>query len=127
VPVYDYVCASCRQVTEVIHGIEAPGPRFCPVCGAEGTLRKTIVRTAVHFKGSGWAKKDRSSASRARAKGGAAASSGNAGDGTGKSGDAAPTAPAMDGGKAAGSASRSGETGKQGPSSGGGGAQRDES
>jgi len=67
VPIYDYVCGSCSTLTEVIHGIEAPGPRFCPACGAEGTMRKTIATPAVHFKGSGWAKKDRSASSRSRA------------------------------------------------------------
>ena len=60
-PIYDYLCSSCGERTEVIHGIDAPGPRFCPACGAEGTLRKTFAPPAVHFKGSGWAKKDRSS------------------------------------------------------------------
>ena len=118
-PIYDYICASCGQTTEVIHGIEAPGPRFCPVCGAEGTLHKTIVRTAVHFKGSGWAKKDRSSATGSRTKSGAASSAGEAGDGTGKPGEAASTAASTDGAKTAGSASPSGEAGKQSTSSGG--------
>jgi putative FmdB family regulatory protein len=66
VPVYDYVCGACGRVTEVIHGINAEGPRFCPACGAEGTLHKGFSTPAVHFKGSGWAKKDRaSSATRA--------------------------------------------------------------
>ncbi len=102
-PIYDYVCASCHQKTEVIHGIEAPGPRFCPSCGAEGTLRKTFAAPTVHFKGSGWAKKDRSSASRTRAPSGAGSStSGEAGDGgdggdggnaAAKPSDGAATAP----------------------------------
>ena len=68
-PIYDYLCSSCRERTEVIHGISAPGPLFCPACGAEGPMRKAFVAPSVHFKGSGWAKKDRSSAStKARAK-----------------------------------------------------------
>lgn len=80
-PVYDYLCSNCRETTEVIHGIDAPGPRFCPSCGAEGTLRKAFAPPTVHFKGSGWAKKDRSTAMRARAKQDTAADSG-----TGKAG-----------------------------------------
>jgi putative FmdB family regulatory protein len=60
-PIYDYLCSNCGVKTEVIHGIDAPAPRFCPACGAEGTLRKTFAAPAVVFKGSGWAKKDRSS------------------------------------------------------------------
>lgn len=88
-PIYDYLCSSCGQTTEVIHGIEAAGPRFCPVCGAEGTLRKAFVTPTVHFKGSGWAKKDRSSSSGARARAGTGSSSTDSGDGTGKTGDTA--------------------------------------
>ena len=55
-PIYDYLCSNCGARTEVIHGISAPSPRFCPACGAEDTLRKAFVAPAVHFKGSGWAK-----------------------------------------------------------------------
>lgn len=58
-PIYDYVCSSCGHRTEVIHGINDPAPRFCPSCGAEGTLRKGFSTPAILFKGSGWAKKDR--------------------------------------------------------------------
>lgn len=82
-PIYDYLCSNCGETTEVIHGITAPGPRFCPVCGAEGTLRKAFVVPSVHFKGSGWAKKDRSVAStKARAKSESGAEAGTAKSGT---------------------------------------------
>ena len=73
-PIYDYLCSNCGERTEVIHGISDPGPRFCPACGAEGTLRKAFAAPAVLFKGSGWAKKDRSSSSRPPAKAGATSS-----------------------------------------------------
>jgi putative FmdB family regulatory protein len=63
VPIYDYSCTACGHVTEVIHGINDPAPRFCPSCGAEGTLKKAFATPAVHFKGSGWAKKDRKATS----------------------------------------------------------------
>jgi putative FmdB family regulatory protein len=86
-PIYDYLCSNCGQTTEVIHGIDADGPRFCPVCGAEGTLRKAFATPAVHFKGSGWAKKDRSSSSGARARTGTSTPSSDSGDGTGKTGE----------------------------------------
>jgi putative FmdB family regulatory protein len=91
VPVYDYLCSNCREITEVIHGIDAPGPRFCPACGAEGTLRKAFAPPTVHFKGSGWAKKDRSTAStKARAKADAGAETGAGKEGT-SSGDSPPS------------------------------------
>ena len=83
-PIYDYLCSNCGQTTEVIHGIHAPAPRFCPACGAEATLRKTFAAPAVLFKGSGWAKKDRSSSSRTRAKAGSTSPSSDSSDGSSK-------------------------------------------
>lgn len=57
-PLYDYDCAACGRRMEVVHGVHAPGPTHCPNCGG-GPLRKAIAAPAVHFKGSGWAKRDR--------------------------------------------------------------------
>ncbi len=57
-PIYDYVCHHCGHRFEVIHGLNVDGPTTCPVCHG-GPVRKGVVATAVHFKGSGWAKKDR--------------------------------------------------------------------
>jgi len=62
-PTYEYVCLSCGTRFEMIHGINADGPTTCPVCH-EGPVRKGFSAPSVHFKGSGWAKKDRSAASR---------------------------------------------------------------
>jgi len=84
-PIYDYRCSNCGQTTEVIHGIDVPAPRFCPVCGAEGTLRKAFAAPAVVFKGSGWAKKDRSSSSGARSKTSSPSTSSDSSDGGSKS------------------------------------------
>jgi putative FmdB family regulatory protein len=71
VPIYDYVCTACGHRVEVAHGIHGHGPEACPVCG--GRLRKAVVAPAVHFKGSGWAKKDRGTASSTQAAAKAAA------------------------------------------------------
>ncbi len=60
-PIYDYVCESCGHVMEVVHGIDAAGPSECPECG--GVLSKAFAAPAIHFRGSGWAKKDRKSVS----------------------------------------------------------------
>ena len=65
-PIYDYVCSNCGHLTEVVHGIHESGPKFCPNCGAEGTMTKAFAPPTIHFKGSGWAKKDRSSAASGR-------------------------------------------------------------
>ena len=56
-PIYDYVCTSCGHEVEIVHSVHGHGPSACPQCG--GHMRKAIVAAAVHFKGSGWARKDR--------------------------------------------------------------------
>lgn len=61
-PVYDYDCAACGTRFEVIHGVHADSPAVCPVCGS-GPVRKAVTAPAVHYKGSGWAKKERRSSS----------------------------------------------------------------
>ncbi len=58
-PIYDYVCTACDHRADILHGINDPGPNFCPSCGKEGTMRKLFSAPSIHFKGSGWAKKDR--------------------------------------------------------------------
>ncbi len=90
-PIYDYLCSNCRHLTEVIHGINDEGPRFCPACGADGTMRKALTTPAIHFKGSGWAKKDRASTSAARTKAAAAASTDRAGSTDGGSSESSST------------------------------------
>jgi putative FmdB family regulatory protein len=55
-PTYDYACANCGHVIEVVHGVHDTGPTVCPQCG--GLLRKRMTLPAIHFRGSGWAKKD---------------------------------------------------------------------
>src|SRR5260221_10753713 len=96
---YDYVCSACHRLTEVVHGIAAEGPHFCPECGAEGTMTKVFSAPSVHFKGSGWAKKDRGSSARAtaRSKEGAGATDGGSDSATstdraGPPGGGSPTA-----------------------------------
>ena len=58
-PVYDYVCGSCRHRFEVFRGLNEAGPHQCPVC--EGPVTRAFAPPTIHFKGSGWAKKDRRS------------------------------------------------------------------
>ncbi len=60
-PLYDYDCAACGRRFEVIHGIHDGPPPQCPLCGS-GPVRKAFAAPAVHFKGSGWAKRDRRAA-----------------------------------------------------------------
>ena len=98
-PIYDYTCSACGRLTEVIHGINDHGPRFCPECGAEGTMRKGFAPPAIHFKGSGWAKKDRSSSAKpAKAKDDAGSSGDSSSSPTdsGSSGGAKPESGSSD-------------------------------
>jgi len=95
-PLYDYDCAACGRRFEVVHGVHAEGPTVCPICG-KGPIRKAIAAPAVHFKGSGWAKKERRAA--ASPVGSKTSGEGGAADGDAKSSDAAgdsssPSAPA---------------------------------
>ncbi len=70
-PIYEYVCTSCDHRADILHGINDPGPKFCPSCGQEDTMRKQFAPPTIHYKGSGWAKKDRGgSSSGARSSGG---------------------------------------------------------
>ncbi len=60
-PIYEYVCASCKRKTEVIQAMNAPRRKVCPHCG--GKLTKAFSAPAIQFKGSGfyitdYAKKD---------------------------------------------------------------------
>jgi predicted nucleic acid-binding Zn ribbon protein len=83
---------------EVVHGIHGHGPETCSVCG--GRMRKAFVAPAVHFKGSGWAKKDRGAVSSTKAAKATAAGEEGPPGGAGSSGGAtgskvgdAPAAP----------------------------------
>lgn len=61
-PIYDYRCTQCGHEVEVIHPIGGTGPETCERCG--GVMRKALSAPAIHFKGSGWAKKDAQTASK---------------------------------------------------------------
>jgi len=55
-PIYEYACTACGRHIDVIHAISGQGPTVCEVCG--GAMKKELTAPAIHFKGSGWAKKD---------------------------------------------------------------------
>lgn len=61
-PVYEYHCSACGHRIDILHGFDESGPKFCPACGVEGTMRKAFAPPTIVFKGSGWAKKERHSA-----------------------------------------------------------------
>ena len=51
-PIYEYVCGSCKKRTEVIQGMNDPRLKVCPHCG--GKLTKQFSAPAIQFKGSGF-------------------------------------------------------------------------
>ena len=55
-PIYEYVCSNCGHRMEVVHSIHGHGPGECPECG--GAMKKAFSPPAVHFKGTGWARKE---------------------------------------------------------------------
>ena len=69
-PRYDYRCTACGREVEVMHGINEHGPESCAHCG--GVMRKALSPPTIHFKGSGWAKKDAATARKTGPKAGAA-------------------------------------------------------
>lgn len=77
-PLYDYDCAACGRRFEVIHGVNDAPPQQCPLCGS-GPVRKAFAAPAIHFKGSGWAKKER----RAAVKSGSSSKDGDKGSDAG--------------------------------------------
>jgi putative FmdB family regulatory protein len=57
VPVYEYACRGCGEVTEHLQplGSDAPGP--CQACGGE--LRRRWSRVAVKYQGWGFTSTDK--------------------------------------------------------------------
>lgn len=51
-PLYDYQCAKCGEVTEVRHGFEETHTDPCPKCG--GQLGRLFNPAGIVFKGSGF-------------------------------------------------------------------------
>ncbi len=51
-PLYDYKCSSCHQVTEVRHGFGESFASPCPECG--GKLDRIFNPAPIVFKGSGF-------------------------------------------------------------------------
>jgi len=56
-PIYEYQCQACGELTEALQKLsDAPLTR-CPACGAEA-LRKKVSAAAFRLKGSGWYETD---------------------------------------------------------------------
>jgi putative FmdB family regulatory protein len=74
-PIYEYKCPN-GHLFEVFHGMMAPSPETCEVCGAS-PLQRVLHPVAVHYKGSGFYSTDYGKGS--KKKEGAASSSSDGG------------------------------------------------
>lgn len=52
-PIYEYECQQCKDVTEVMQKMTEPAPEHCASCG-KGPLQKIMSRTSFALKGQGW-------------------------------------------------------------------------
>ena len=52
-PIYEYACAKCGELTEVLAKVEDPPPAKCPRCGAK-KLSRVVSRSSFQLKGGGW-------------------------------------------------------------------------
>lgn len=51
-PIYEYECQKCHQVTEAMQKFSDAPLTACPSCN--GDLKKMISHSSFHLKGSGW-------------------------------------------------------------------------
>ena len=51
-PIYEYECSRCRQITEALQKFSDPPLKDCPHCS--GMLKRLMSINSFHLKGSGW-------------------------------------------------------------------------
>jgi putative FmdB family regulatory protein len=99
-PIYEYLCSQCHQLSDSLQKLNDPAPDVCPHCGAEHSLARQVSRTSFVLKGGGWyadlygsSKEKKPDAAKPESKGdgaaagaGAAAGSTSSGSGSGSSG-----------------------------------------
>jgi len=55
-PIFEYRCAACGHLEEVLQKHTDPAPATCPKCQATSTMSKELSLSAFHLKGGGWYK-----------------------------------------------------------------------
>ena len=53
-PIYEFKCAACNHVEEILQKVSDPAPAECPSCHQSGTLHKEVSHTSFQLKGGGW-------------------------------------------------------------------------
>ena len=51
-PVYEYECLACHEITEIWQGLAEAQLTTCPSC--QGSVKKIISMSSFALKGSGW-------------------------------------------------------------------------
>ena len=51
-PIYEYECGRCRQITEALQKFSDSALKDCPHCS--GRLKRLMSINSFHLKGSGW-------------------------------------------------------------------------
>jgi putative FmdB family regulatory protein len=53
-PIYEYKCKKCGNVSEYIQKFSDPLMTDCNECGTPGSLERIMSLGSFHLKGSGW-------------------------------------------------------------------------
>jgi len=53
-PIYEYECSQCHEVSDALQKVNDPAPETCPRCGAHHSLSRLVSRTSFVLKGGGW-------------------------------------------------------------------------
>ena len=56
-PLYEFECQTCGQISEILMKISDPMPSDC-FCGKKNSLTKKMSRTSFVLKGQGWYETD---------------------------------------------------------------------
>jgi putative FmdB family regulatory protein len=57
-PIYAFACAACGHHFDKLQKLSDPDPAACPVCGAEGQVRRQLTAPSFRLAGSGWYETD---------------------------------------------------------------------
>jgi len=115
-PIYEYECSQCHQLSDALQKVNDPPPETCPHCGAQRTLSRLLSRTSFVLKGGGWYADLYSSNKSKPSEGGDSKPAAKTEDSSG--GAAAPSTPSTS--TSSGSSSSSGGSSGSGTSSGSG-------
>lgn len=94
-PIYEYICSTCGQLTETLQKFSDPPLSDCPQCG--GRLEKMMSLNSFHLKGGGWYVTDYKG-STASSDGGSKTDGGSVGEGKAPSSPIAAAAKAVESG-----------------------------